>query len=388
MPDATPDVGRQRGGAPAATPAPGGARDDSPAPSGLAGLIARVQKLKPVRVLQHYGRERGPILASGLAYSTIFAVFAALWVGFSIIGAIISEDLGLRTTIIRVISDSVPGLIDTGLNEGAIDPDDLLNTATFTWTGSLALLGLLVTALGWLDAARNAVRVLFDLPPAQGNIIVLKLKDLVIAIGFGVLLVVSAALTFLGTQATDLVLNSVGLQDTVIATVLSRVVSLAVMFALDVAVLGALFRVLAGLHIPFAQLRSGTLIGAALLGLLKILGTALLGGATSNPLLASFAVIIGLLIFFNLVCQVILISAAWVAVTVADAGLVLDETVAAQRLEAARALVAQHDAQPEEPEGFWARRRARRELARAERELEKEAVRADGAERGRSAATD
>jgi membrane protein len=361
---------------------------DTPAPSGLKGLIARVQKLKPVRVFQHYGRERGPILASGLAYSAIFAVFAALWVGFSIIGAIISEDLGLRTTIIRVISDAVPGLIDTGLNDGAIDPDDLLNTAAFTWTGSLALLGLLVTALGWLDAARNAVRVLFDLPPAQGNIIMLKLKDLAIALGFGTLLIVSGALTFLGTQATDLVLGALGLGETVVATVLSRIVSLAVMFALDVAVLGALFRVLAGLHIPLAQLRGGTLVGAALLGLLKILGTALLGGATSNPLLASFAVIIGLLIFFNLVCQVILISAAWIAISVSDADLVLDETVAAQRLEAARALVAQHDIQPDQPQGFWARRRARRDLARAERELEKEAVRADGAERGRSAATD
>ncbi len=361
---------------------------DSPEPSGLKGLIARVQKLKPVRVFQHYGRKRGPILASGLAYSAIFAVFAALWVGFSIIGAIISEDLGLRTTIIRTIADAVPGLIDTGLNDGAIDPDDLLNTATFTWTGSLALLGLLVTALGWLAAARDAVRVLFDLPPAQGNIVVLKLKDLLIAVGFGVLLIVSAALTFLGTQATDLVINATGLGETVVATVLSRIVSLAVMFALDVAVLGALFRILAGLHIPLAQLRSGVLVGGALLGLLKILGTALLGGATSNPLLASFAVIIGLLIFFNLVCQVILISAAWVAVTVSDAGLVLDETVAAQRLEAARALVAQHDTQPVEPEGFWARRRARRDLARAERALEKEAVRADGVERGKAAAAD
>lgn len=388
MPEATPDDGRLPN-SPAATPA--GA--DAP-PSG-SGIIARVQRLiawamrtKPARVFQRYSSERGPILASGLAYSAIFAVFAGLWVGFSIIGAVISEDLGLRTTVIRTIAEAVPGLIDTGLNEGAIDPDDLLNTAAFTWTGSLALIGLLVTALGWLAAARDAVRVLFDLPPLTGNVVVLKLKDLGIAIGFGALLIVSAALTFLGTQATDLVLGAVGLGDTVVATVLSRIVSLAVMFAIDVVVLGALFRVLAGLHIPFAQLRSGTLIGAVLLGALKVLGTALLGGATSNPLLASFAVIIGLLIFFNLVCQVILVSAAWVSVSVTDAGLVLDEAVAAQRLEAARALVAQHDAQPEEPEGFWARRRARRDLARAQRDLEKEAVRADGAERGRAAATD
>lgn len=356
-------------------------------PSRLQQLIARVQRLKPVRVLQHYGRERGPILAAGLAYSAIFAVFAALWVGFSVIGAIVSEDLGLRMTVIRALSDAVPGLIDTGLNDGAIDPDDLLSTATFTFTGVIALLGLLVTALGWLDAARNAVRVLFDLPPAEGNILLRKLKDLGLAVGFGALLVISATLTVVGTQATELVLDAVGLSETVVATVLSRIVSLAIMFVIDALVLAAFFRVLVGLHIPLAQLRSGALLGAAALGALKVLGSSLLGGATSNPLLASFAVIIGLLIFFNLVCQVILLSAAWIAVSVADAGLVLDERVAAERLEAARALVAAHDAAPDdEHTGFWARRRARRELARAQREVAKQAAREAGAEQGRAAA--
>lgn len=363
---------------------------DSPAPAAPSAvdrakaLIARVMRSKPVRVFQHYGRERGPILASGLAYSAIFSVFAALWVGFSIAGAIISEDLGLRTTVIRVLADAVPGLIDTGVGDGAIDPDDLLDTAAFTWTGSLALIGLLVTALGWLASARDAVRVLFDLPPAEGNVIVQRLKDLVIALGFGALLIVSALLTVVGTQATDLVLGALGLSETVAATVLSRIVSLAIMFALDVVVLAALFRVLAGLRIPIPLLRSGVLIGAALLGVLKVLGSALLGGATSNPLLASFAVIIGLLIFFNLVCQVILVSAAWIAVTVRDAGLVLDARVAERRLETARALVAAHDGP--EPDGFWARHRMRRERRRAAREREKERVREDGADRGRAAA--
>ncbi|GAA1691876.1 hypothetical protein GCM10009792_09770 [Microcella alkalica] len=348
-------------------------------------LIARVVRTRPVRVFQHYSGERGPILASGLAYSAIFSVFAALWVGFSIAGAIISEDLGLRTTVIRVLADAVPGLIDTGFGDGAIDPNDLLDTAAFTWTGAFALIGLLATALGWLASARDAVRVLFDLPPAEGNVVVQRLKDLVTAIGFGALLIVSAALTIVGTQATTLVLGALGLGETVIATILSRVVSLAVMFALDVVVLGALFRILAGLRIPIPQLRAGVLLGAALLGALKVLGSALLGGATSNPLLASFAVIIGLLIFFNLVCQVILVSAAWVAVTVRDAGLVLDGRVAEERLERARALVAAHDGDLEEIGGFWARHRARRRRKRAARQREKERVRADGADRGRAA---
>jgi membrane protein len=326
----------------------------------LAPHIARVQRWKPVRVLQHYSHDRGPILGSGLAYSAIFASFAALWVGFSIAGAIVSADVGLRASLIEWIDDSVPGLIDSGDGEGAVDPDQLLNAGTFTWTGSIALVGLLATALGWLAATRSAIRVLFDLPPAEDNIILQRLKDFGIALGFGALLILSALLTVVGTQATDFVLGLLGLDTTLLATVLSRLVSLAVMLALDIVVLGAFLRVLARLRIPLRALRSGAVLGGVLLSALKVLGSSLLGGASANPLLASFAVIIGLLIFFNLVCQVILIAAAWVAVTVSDAGLVLDPAAEQQRLEQARALVAEHDGVPEEPLGYWARRRRRR----------------------------
>ncbi len=95
--------------------------------------------------------------------------------------------------------------------------------------------------------------------------------------------------------------------------------------------LAALYRVLAGVRIPPRHLFPAALLGAAALGVLKILGTALLGAAGANPLLASFAVIIGLLIWFNLVCQVILIAAAWFIVGMIDAGIPLDEVAAKER---------------------------------------------------------
>ncbi len=103
------------------------------------------------------------------------------------------------------------------------------------------------------------------------------------------------------------------------------------MFALDTVVLAALYRVLAGVRIPPRHLFPAALLGAAALGVLKILGTVLLGAAGANPLLASFAVIIGLLIWFNLVCQVILLAAAWFIVSMIDAGHPLDEVAAKER---------------------------------------------------------
>lgn len=320
----------------------------------IGAIVQQVMQWRAVRVFLHYGSKRGPILASGLAYQAIFAVFAAIWIGFAIAGLVLTGDIGLRQSLIAIISESVPGLIDDGTG-GAIEPETLLNAGVFGLTGAIALIGLLVTALGWLASARDAVRALFGLPAAEGNLLLQRLKDLGLAVGFGALLIISAVLSVVGTQATDLVLGFIGLRETPAAVVLSRIVSLAVMFALDAVVLASLYRVLAGVPIPFARLRTGALLGAAGLGALKVLAGFLLGGATANPLLASFAVIIGLLIFFNLVCQVILIAAAWIAVGVQDAAIVLDPELEAKRLEEARALVAAHSEASAEKRGFWAR---------------------------------
>jgi hypothetical protein len=101
------------------------------------------------------------------------------------------------------------------------------------------------------------------------------------------------------------------------------------------------------------------MLGAVGLGVLKVAGSALLGGATRNPLIASFAVLAGLLIFFNFACQVILIAASWIAVGLEDAGIVVDPRVAAQRLANARELVAANEPEPES-EPNWLSRVLRR----------------------------
>lgn len=329
--------------------------DDAPkAPSPLVArvqaTVARVQQLKPVRVFVHYSNARGPILASGLAFQGLFAVFAGLWVAFSVAGLVISGDTGLQDAIIGALNNAIPGLIDTGGSTGgAVDAKLLLKAGVFGWTGAIALVGLLVTALGWLASARDAVRTMFELPSAAANFALLKARDLGLGIGLGLVLVVSAVLSVAGTSATGFLLGLVGVDDkTVTATVVGRIVTLGIMFGLDAVVLAALYRLLAAIPIPRRRLWAGALLGAVGLGVLKTAGSALLGGATNNPLIASFAVLAGLLIFFNFVCQVILIAASWIAVGLEDAGIVVDPRVAQMRLENARRLVAANEPEPED----------------------------------------
>jgi membrane protein len=325
----------------------------SPLMAWVNARVAWVQKLKPVRVFTHYAEQRGPILASGLAFQGLFAVFAGLWVAFSIAGIVISGNQVAQHAIISTLNNAIPGLIDTdgsGPAKGAIDAKTLLSAGVFGWTGAIALVGLLITALSWLSSARDAVRTLFELPSPAANFALLKVRDITLGLALGVLLIVSAGLSLAGTSATSFLLGLTGIHsNTVLATVVSRVVTLAVMFLLDATVLAALYRVLSAIRIPRRRLWAGALLGAVGLGVLKVAGSTLLGGATKNPLIASFAVLAGLLIFFNLVCQVILIAAAWIEIGLEDAGIEVDPRAAAMRLENARRLIEANKPDPEPP---------------------------------------
>ena len=288
----------------------------------ISKLVARVLRLKPVRVFMQYNSQRGPILASGLAYQAIFAVFAALWVAFSIAGVVIVGSPALLDGLVEFLNTSVPGLIDDGSGSGAVDLALLTEAVILGWTGAIAAVGLVLTALGWLASGRDAVRTMFGLPAASTNFLLLRLKDLGLAVGFGAAVIASAAISVASTSALGAVFDGLGIDEEALpAILLARGVGLLIVLMVDTIVLALFFRVVSGIRIPIRMLAQGTIIGAVALGVLKALGSALLGGATTNPLLAGFAVIVGLLIWFNLTCQVILVSASWIAVSAADAGL-------------------------------------------------------------------
>jgi membrane protein len=278
------------------------------------------------------------LLAGGLSYQAIFAVFAALWVTFSAIGLFLRSNDALQDSLFDLISTSVPGLIDQGDGAGgAIDPNELLQAGILGWTGAIALVGLLLTALNWLASGRDAVRTIFGIGPLKTNILVLKAKDLASALGFGLVILISAAITVFSTAALDFALEILGIDGASIAAqIVASALALLIVLALDTVVLAAFYRIVAGIVIPFRRLAGGALLGAVALGILKVLGSTLLGGASSNPLLASFAVIIGLLIWFNLICQVILVSAAWIAIGMIDAGIPLDPVAEEERQEKLR----------------------------------------------------
>jgi len=288
----------------------------------LKPAIEWVLQLRPIRVFMHYAEKLGPLLSSGLSYQAIFAVFAAIWVGFAVAGFVVQGDPVLLDAVYNFISTNIPGLIGDGSGNGAISRDTLADTSILGITGVIAAFGLAFTALGWIASGRDAVRSMFGLESSETNFLVLKLKDAGLAIGFGLAVLVSAGVSVLSSAALSWILGLVSIGENSTAGVIAtRGVALVIVLVLDTATLGIFYRVVSGIKIPFRMLAQGTIIAAVALGALKFGGGFLLEGATRNPLLASFAVIIGLLIWFNFICQIILIGAAWIAVAADDADL-------------------------------------------------------------------
>jgi membrane protein len=270
-------------------------------------------------VFTHFTSVGGSILAGGMSYQAIFAIFAALWVGFSIAGLFLTSNPQLLNALYALINRSVPGLIGA---DGVIDPESLANAGVFTWTGALALGGLLITVLGWLSTTAQAVRTIFGMPQPSTFFLLVKLRELGLGLLFGLLLVASALLSLATTAALGLLFGLFSIpQDSLWYLTAARLIGLAAALLIDAVTLAGLFRVLSRVRIPLRRLVAGALLGAGGLGLLKLLGGALLGGASKNPLLATFAVIIGLLIWFNLISTVMLLAASWIAVGMNDAGI-------------------------------------------------------------------
>lgn len=314
-------------------------------PTGFAAIVAKIMALRIVRTFMHYASEGGALLAAGMTYQAVFALFAAIWVAFSVLGFVIASDAGVQEEIFKAINSAVPGVVgETGL----IKPSALTESSGLTWTAAIALVGLLLTAVGFLASMRDAIRRIFDMPPLVAPIVVQKLKDLGLALGFGAVVLLSAALSVVSTAALGFAFELVGIdRESLFAVIVGRTIGYLIVFAIDLATLAAAFRILSAIKIPPKRLFAGAAIGAAALGVLKAAVTlGLVGGTGANPLLAGFA-ILGLMIFLNFACQAMLISASWISVGMKDNAIdprsLSDEELEvehATKLEEARRLVA------------------------------------------------
>jgi membrane protein len=219
------------------------------------------------------------------------------------------------------------------------------NSGVLGWTGVIALGTLIWTAIGFVTYARRAVRDIFGMPPDRRSYFLLKARDLLAAAIFGIALVLGAVLGSIGTWALNAIVSLIGLgigDGWINASI--RAGSIMVGFAITSAALAALFRFLSGAQLAWRRIWPGALIGGIGISVLQLGAGLLLSYTPSNPLLATFAIFIGLLLWFRLIGIVMLVSAAWIAVGANDRNVALLPQTDAERIEAEHAalLVAAH----------------------------------------------
>jgi membrane protein len=295
----------------------------------------------PVRVWRHFLFHNGFLLAAGVSYQALFASFAAIYVAFAIAGLWLGGSEQAVTALIGLINSYIPGLIAP--SGGIATPDQVQqiasqNSGVLGWTGVIALGTLIWTAIGFVTFARRAVRDIFGMPPDRRSYFLLKARDLVAAAIFGVALVVGAALGSISTWALSAISSIVGLNlgEGWITTTI-RTGSILAGFAITSSALAALFRFLTGAQLAWRRIWPGALIGGLGISILQLGAGLLLSYTPSNPLLATFAIFIGLLLWFRLMGIVMLVAAAWIAVAANDRNVALVPQTEAERLAAEHA---------------------------------------------------
>ncbi|WP_288968064.1 YihY/virulence factor BrkB family protein [uncultured Microbacterium sp.] len=290
-------------------------RTDSPARPGLIAritgpLIAWALARRPVRAALLYTERRGPMLADSVTYRALFSVFAGVLLGFSIAALWLAGNPVAWQAIIDAVQSAVPGLIG---EDGVIKTEDLRAPASLSIAGIISLVALVGAALGAIGSLRAAVRVLAGTLQDDILWIWVILRNLALAIGIGLAFVASAFLTFAGQLGIVWITGLLGLpEDSPVATWTVRLVSLLVVFALDAVIIIGVFLLLSGVRPSARSLWSGALLGALGLLALQELSSLFVGGATSNPLLASFASLLALLIWLNFSAQVMLFACAYI----------------------------------------------------------------------------
>lgn len=290
----------------------------------LKAWWARLQATHAWQAWKRYGDARGNVLAGGVGYFAFFSIFPAVALAFTIGGIVLRGRPELLTEVRQYVDQTLPGFVKNESTGEGIIPIAIPQKNALTVTGIIGVAGLVLAGLGWLGALRDGIRAVFGVPGEPGNAVMLKLRDLGVMVVLGLGVLVSAAVTIVAGGVAQTVSEAVGLgsQPWVLG-----VAGFLVGVVLDTALVAVMLRLLSGVAIPWPALRSGALFGGIALTVLKVAGSRLIAGTMHNPLFKSIALVVGLLVWLNLISRVVLVAAAWAA---------NDEDTTVERLAAAQ----------------------------------------------------
>lgn len=289
-------------------------------------LTQRTLGLFPVRVWRHFLQHNGFLLAAGVSYQALFAIFAAIYLAFAIAGLWLGGSTEAVDGMIDIINSYIPNLIQ---DEGGVFTPQQVQEIAVSTTGLLSITGLIAlgtviwTAIGWVTFSRRATRDIFGLPPDRRSYVILKARDLLAALIFGASLIAGSLLSSASAVALSWILSLIGWGSALDGLTSIRIGTVLVSFALLSGALAAMVRFLTGTSLHWSTIWPGALLGGGAMTILQFGAGYLLSYTPTNPLLATFAIFIGLLLWFRVNGVVMLVASSWIAVAAKDRDLPL-----------------------------------------------------------------
>ena len=295
-----------------------------------------------IRAFGRYQADAGDRQAAAVTFFGFLSFFPILALATSILSYALGNDaIG---TVVNQVNSYAPGLADQLELESILSDNRKAGL-----TGLVGLLGLLYSGLGWVDALREAIRAIWHHNVKAGNFLVKKAKDVVILAGLGVTILLSVGVSAATGAFTDVALDAVNLEKTIVATAVAKVVGVTLGLLTSTALFLFLFWRLPKVQSPLRRVIKGAVLAAVLFELLKRVGAFYIERTTENPLYGSFAVIVGLLVWINIVSRMLLICAAWTVTAPYDSDIEPSGTASAAAAEKAGIPTEFADQDPDDP---------------------------------------
>lgn len=267
-----------------------------------------------MRANESFGEHYGNHYAAAITYFSVLSLIPMLMVAFAVAGYVLAGDARLLGELQHSITTSVPGQLGDTLNQ-AVDQAIKARNAV----GIVGLVIALYSGVGWMSNLRDALTAQWGQERKNLPLIRTTLRDLAALVSLGLALVVSFAITAVGTGLGKWALALVGLDRYDWARVLLVVVTIAVSLAANWLVFLWVIARLPRERVSVRSAMRGALFAAVGFEVLKQLATVLLKSATSSPTGSVFGSVIGLLVFVNLVSRFLLLATAWTATSAENA---------------------------------------------------------------------
>ena len=226
-------------------------------------------------------------------------MFSLALLGFAILGFVVDSP-GLSAAMQERLPRIVPRL----------DLVALPDARGLAWIAGLIVLP--ISGVFWIDALRSAMRAVWGLPQYPGNFFVRQLIDLLVLAGLGLLLGVALVIEVAAQHLFGLLGNEVmgvGLPTGVLTAAAGFVLGLAVNTGVSMAVLTGLPR----LRMPLRRVLGPALLVAVGVQVLTSIGRIYVNAVAVRPVYQAVAAAVGLLVFLNLLNQLILFACALTA---------------------------------------------------------------------------